>query len=131
MELERSLRRIQEVVRRKHLFWYISDLDNPEDWFPDPQTVAFKVGNGLVFYEPRGDYCVEMFAALEKGDMPKNPSKQVRKQWEYLKTLGIITVYAKVAQEHDRSRFMCRSIGMDKHSSGLVHFYKKVINNGQ
>jgi hypothetical protein len=127
MKLERSLRKIQEVVRRKNIFWYISDKEDPEDWHPHPQTVAFSVGSGLIFYEPRTKECAEMYAALDDGDMPSNPSEQVREQWDYLKSLGFHTVYAQVADDHDRSKLMCRAIGMEKHSSGDLHIYKKVI----
>lgn len=128
MKIERSLRKIQEVVRRKNIFWYISDKEKPEEWHPHPETVAFNVGSGLVFYEPRTKYCAEMFAALDDGDMPKNPSEQVREQWDYLKTLGIITVYAQVEPDHDRSRLMCRAVGMDKREScDDYHIYEKVI----
>ena len=49
MQIERSLRKIQEVVRQKNIFWYISDEENPENWYPHPETVAFNVVVGCFF----------------------------------------------------------------------------------
>lgn len=126
MKLEKSLRRVREVITRPHNFYAITQLDSFDDYLPDPTSIYFAVGDGLVIYEPKG-YTVEMVTALSKGDLPEKPIQGLYEQWAYLASLGYHTVYSIVYDGHPRSGIMCRAAGMEKETHDKFSIYKKVI----
>ena len=125
MKLETSLRKVREVVTRPENFHFLSDLDSPEDYTPNPTAIYFKLDEGLVYYEPHG-VTVEMFSALSK--LPKKPVSVMHEQWEYLSEMGFHTVYAKIRAGHKRAMAMCAAAGMERrYSEPEYNIYTKVI----
>jgi len=121
--LETNLHRVREIVAHPEVFNLATGLDSVKEYQPAEDGIYFRVGSGLVYYEPRG-VCVEMFAALRRGDMPRKPVDGLHEQWRYLSTLGYHTVYAFA--KHQRSRMMCRAAGMRRETK-KTNLFSKVI----
>lgn len=103
--------RVREVVTRSENFYHVTGLNYFKDYTPDPTGVYFAVGDGLVFYIPKGGMCMELFTAVKGSDLPDHPIQELHKQWKYLAGLGVFRIYAFA--NHHRSRLMCRAAGMN------------------
>ena len=127
IKIERSLRKIREVITRPNYFWHLTNYDSSKDYTPNPNLICFSVGSGLIIYEPKNAHCVEMFTAIESDDLPEKPIQGLLEQWNYLADLGFNTVHAVVSDDHIRSKVMCRAAGMEKKNFEHTNIYKKVI----
>ena len=128
MELVTSMRRVREIMTRPKNLHVLTDIDNKEDYIPNPTWFYFSVGNGLVIYKPKG-VCLELMTALEPSDIPKNPIKELHKQWLKMASLGYHTIYSIVHDKRLKVALMCRSAGMEKTiNKESFSIYTKVIH---
>lgn len=122
------MRRVREVMIRPKNLYTLTEIDNEEDYTPNPTWFYFAVGDGLVIYKPKG-VCLEMMTALEPSDIPKNPIKGLKEQWLELATLGFHTVYAIVHDKRLKVAMMCKAAGMTKTIDNENYsIYTQVIN---
>jgi hypothetical protein len=130
MKLEKSLRYIKRVLASIDSEYADEGLKDP-DFLPDLSNYYFRVGNGLMIYEPQG-YAAEMHASLTKGDTGKGFIKEIHKQWEYLRKEGFTTIYTRHDSKHLKASMMCRAAGMEKVKceDKETNLYKMVINDG-
>ena len=124
------MRRVREVMTRPKNLYELLEVDNADDYLPNPTWFYFAVGDGLVIYKPKG-YCLEMMTALEPSDLPKNPIKGLHKQWSELAKLGYYSVYSIVHDKRLKVALMCRAAGMEKAvNDENFSIYSKVILDG-
>jgi len=127
VEIEKSLRRVKEVVTRPGVFNMVTNQVSVDDYMPNPNNLHIKCGDGLVIYEPKG-YCLEMHTAITGKDLPENPIKELHKQWFALSLLGFYSVYCIVVKSNIKASIMCRSAGMKKVFNDELNIYEKVIH---
>lgn len=122
-----SLREIKKVLSRPEIFRFMSDELNPETYVPNPNDIYFRLGKGLIVYEPKG-VCAEMHAALLPGDVGKGALTTVKGQWEYLRQMGFSKVYTIHDNDHQRASVMCRALGMRRIPNSKFKIYEIDLN---
>lgn len=124
------MRRVREVVTKPEYFNMLTNLASTDDYLPDPNNFYFKVGGGLVIYEPKGA-CLEMHTAVKPEDMPAKPIQGLHEQWAWLAERGFYSIYSTVRAGHIRAMMMCRAAGMTRRFTDInFTIYEKVIFNG-
>jgi len=132
LPLEKSMRRVREVVTRPDVFRFVhAELMYTDDYLPDPSFYYFKVGDGLFIYKPQPSLCLELVTAIRGDDIPPNPVSVFNKQLEYLANLGWYKIYAVVCKENRTARLMCRVGGLKLEKDNKINVYSKVIYNGK
>lgn len=110
LEREFSLRRIKEVLTQPKI-WRWQGENDKKAFIPNQSYIYYRVGEGLIFYEPNGDH-VYLHTAIV--GLPERPIQGLLANFEQIKDMGYKKVYAYIDSGHHRACFMARAAGMER-----------------
>lgn len=121
-----SLREIKNVLTHPNIYCHINPLIHEVDYIPDMSCIYYRVGPGLIIYEPDQD-SVEMHGALIGGVKP-GYAKEVIEQWRELSRMGFKRVKTSHEPSHKAASRMCAMLGMQLVLSDERKHYEVSLN---